>query len=119
MNWTILYTSIPSSNRHFLYLMSFSSNVVLRGGLHRLCVSCVIDWFCNYLLKDNGHLQNWGSLPCHGYIRNTVCVWSLPDLASILKDKTKYVINKFRSDFDPFIIECIRKGFIIFLSERV
>ena len=61
----------------------------------------------NYL-KDNGHLQNWGTLPCQGYIRNSVCVWSLPDLANILKEKENYVINKFRSDFDPFIIECIR-----------
>ena len=42
------------------------------------------------------------------FLRNAVCVWSLPDLASILKDKNNYIINKFRSDFDPFIIECIR-----------
>ena len=41
-------------------------------------------------------------------MRNDVCVWSLPDLATILRHKPKYVINKFRSDFDPFIIECIR-----------
>lgn len=63
--------------------------------------------------QENGHLQNWGDLPCHGYWRNSVCVWSLPDLPTILKDRKMYVINKFRSDRDPFIIECIRKGIIL------
>ena len=61
----------------------------------------------NYL-KDNGQFQNWGTTDCYGVIRNTICVWSLPDLPTILKNKTKYIINKFRSDVDPFIIECIR-----------
>ena len=49
-----------------------------------------------------------GEFTLEPFLRNAVCVWSLPDLVSILKEKKNYVINKFRSDFDPFIIECIR-----------
>ena len=81
------------------------SPLLLLVRLRPILSSHWLTWLC---LKDNGHLQNWGKLPCHGKQRHGVCVWSLLDLASILKDKNNYIINKFRSDFDPFVFECIR-----------
>ena len=56
------------------------------------------------LLHRNGHLQVWTgpSSLCQ------VCVWSLRDVGKLVSNEKSYVINKFRSDYDPFIIECIR-----------
>ena len=62
------------------------------------------------LLHRNGHLQVWTgpANPCYGFIRHHVCVWSLRDVGKLVSHEKSYVINKFRSDYDPFIIECIR-----------
>ena len=36
------------------------------------------------LVLRNGHLQVWtyDSIPCHGYVRHHVCVWSLKERQS-------------------------------------
>ena len=53
------------------------------------------------------HLQNWiGWLPCRGTWRNNVCVFSLLDLDTILQSGC-YLVNKFRSDFHPYVGPCL------------
>ena len=61
----------------------------------------------DYVPKPRYHLQNWiGYLPCRGTWRNSVCVFSLKDLATIYKSGC-YIVNKFRSDYHPYVSQCL------------
>ena len=60
-----------------------------------------------YVPQPRYHLQNWvGWLPCRGTWRNSVCVFSLLDLDTILQSGC-YLVNKFRSDFHPYVGHCL------------
>ena len=60
-----------------------------------------------YVPKPRYHLQNWiGWLPCRGTWRNSVCVFSLKDLDTIYKSGC-YIVNKFRTDFHPYVSQCL------------
>ena len=61
----------------------------------------------SYVPQPRYHLQNWvGWLPCRGSWRNSVCVFSLKDLDTIFQSGC-YIVNKFRSDFHPYVAQCI------------
>ena len=60
-----------------------------------------------YVPQPRYHLQNWvGWLPCRGTWRNSVCVFSLLDLDTILLSGC-YIVNKVRSDFHPYVAQCL------------
>ena len=60
----------------------------------------------DYVPRPRYHYQMWYS-GCRGVWRNSVCVFSLKDLPSILKSGC-YLANKVRSDYEPYIGECLR-----------
>ena len=61
----------------------------------------------NYVPQPRYHFQNWvGWLPCRGSWRNSVCVFSIRDLDTILQSGC-YIVNKFRSDFHPYVAQCL------------
>ena len=61
----------------------------------------------NYTPRPRYHYQNWaGYQPCAGTYRNAICVLSLRDLAVILQSGCS-IVNKFRSDFHPYVTECL------------
>ena len=60
-----------------------------------------------YIPRPRYHLQNRaGWLPCHSSWRNMVCIFSLKDLYIILQSGA-HIINKFLTDRDPYIGQCI------------
>merc|ERR1719342_878809 len=67
------------------------------------------DWLVkqNYEPLGRYHFQLWSSIECRGTIRNSVCVFSLADLSTILKAQS-IVINKVMTVHDPTIGECLR-----------
>ena len=60
----------------------------------------------NYVPLPRYHFQLWYQ-GCRGKMRNAVCVFSIKDLSTILKSSC-YLVNKVRSDFEPFLAECVR-----------
>ena len=60
----------------------------------------------DYVPQPRYHYQMW-YWGCRGVWRNGVCVFSLKDLSSILKSGC-YLANKVRSDYEPYIGECLR-----------
>ena len=62
----------------------------------------------NRVIGDSRQVQGWQVEwePCRGRYRNGVCVFGLRDLPKILT-MNGITVNKFRSDYDPFVLECI------------
>ena len=60
----------------------------------------------SYVPKPRYHFQLWYS-GCRGKWRNAVCVFSLKDLSTIVRSGC-YLVNKVRSDFEPYLAECFR-----------
>jgi hypothetical protein len=60
----------------------------------------------NYVPQPWSHFQMWYK-GCRGMYRNKVCVLTLKDLSTIVKDGWT-VVNKVRSDFEPYLAECFR-----------
>ena len=60
----------------------------------------------DYVPLPRYHYQMW-YYGCRGVWRNSVCVFSLKDLSSILGSGC-YLANKVRSDYEPYIGECLR-----------
>jgi len=59
----------------------------------------------SYEPQPNYRFAKWDG-GCHCGRRNGVCVFCLKDLSTILKSGG-YIINKVRSDFEPFLAECL------------
>ena len=60
----------------------------------------------NYVPQPRYHFQLW-YWGCRGVWRNGVCVFSLKDL-SIIVQSGCYIVNKVRSDYEPYLAECFR-----------
>ena len=63
----------------------------------------------NYVPHKMYHFQSWLDTGggCRGRWRNTVCVLSLRDVSTIIRFGS-YIANKVRSDYEPYLAECIR-----------
>ena len=65
----------------------------------------------DYVPQPRYHFQMWHWGPnargCRGVWRNGVCVFSLKDL-SIIVQAGCYIVNKVRSDYEPYLPECFR-----------
>ena len=59
-----------------------------------------------YVPQPRYHFQKFYT-GCRGRFRNAVCVFSLKDLSTILQSGC-YIVNKVRSDYEPFLAECFR-----------
>ena len=60
----------------------------------------------DYVPQPRYHFQLWYT-GCRGRWRNAVCVFSLQDLSTILRSGC-YIVNKVRSDYEPYLAECFR-----------
>ena len=61
----------------------------------------------NYEPQPKYHLNNWHCCSlCRGSWRNSVCVFSMRDLDTILKSGC-YIVNKFISGRHPYVAQCI------------
>ena len=53
------------------------------------------------------HVQHWGGEhSCNGYYRNSVCVFSIRDVGTILASG-RMIANKARTDYDPVLSPCV------------
>merc|ERR1712126_189094 len=53
------------------------------------------------------HFQHWGEENCKGILRNSVCVFSLADLSTIVSAQS-ILVNKVMTEHDAAIGECLR-----------
>ena len=62
----------------------------------------------DYTPSDPDHLQVWQADggECRGFWRNSVCVFSLEDMSAILWSNN-HIVNKFRTDKDPWVVDCL------------
>ena len=60
----------------------------------------------DYVPQPRYHFQLW-YWGCRGVWRNGVCVFSLKDLPIIIQSGC-YIVNKVRSDYEPYLAECFR-----------
>ena len=60
----------------------------------------------DYVPQPRYHFQMW-YWGCRGVWRNGVCVFSLKDLSTIVSSGC-YIANKVRSDYEPYLAECLR-----------
>ena len=60
----------------------------------------------DYVPQPRYHFQLW-YWGCRGVWRSEVCVFSLKDL-SINVQSGCYIVNKVRSDYEPYLAECCR-----------
>ena len=62
----------------------------------------------DYEPSDPDHLQIWQADggECRGVWRNSVCVISLEDMSTVLWSG-HHIVNKFRTDMDPWIVHCL------------
>lgn len=59
-------------------------------------------------VEDPDHLQVWQADggECRGVWRNSVCVFSLEDLSQLLHSG-KHICNKFSTEKDPWVVDCL------------
>ena len=53
------------------------------------------------------HFAQWGEENCKGILRNSVCVFSLADLSTIISAQS-ILVNKVMTEHDAAIGECLR-----------